>query len=50
MENMRRFGIRGLPVVDHEGIVQGLVTVFDVFKALLTSGPDASTNKADENR
>jgi CBS domain-containing protein len=35
MENMCRFGQRALPVVDQQGKVQGLVTVFDVFKGLI---------------
>jgi CBS-domain-containing membrane protein len=32
MENIRQFGRRALPVVDKQGKVQGLVTVFDIFK------------------
>jgi len=36
MDNMRRFGTRCLPVMDRQGKVQGLVTVYDVFKALIT--------------
>jgi len=35
MEDMRRLGRRAMPVVDRQGKVQGLVTVFDIFKALL---------------
>jgi len=35
MENMCQSGKRALPVVDQQGKVQGLVTVFDVFKGLL---------------
>jgi len=42
MENMCQFGVRCLPVVDHQNKVQGLVTVFDIFKALLKSGPNTS--------
>ncbi len=34
METMRRFGNRCLPVINHEGKVTGLVTVFDIFKTL----------------
>jgi len=34
MGNMRRFGTQALPVVDRQGKVQGLVTVFDIFEAL----------------
>jgi CBS domain-containing protein len=40
MENMRRFGRRALPVADEQGKIQGLVTVFDVFKSLIRSSPD----------
>jgi CBS domain-containing protein len=43
MENMCRAGARALPVVDQQGEVQGLVTVFDIFKALLKSNPNIST-------
>jgi len=35
MQNMRRFSVRCLPVTDQRGKVQGLVTAFDIFKALL---------------
>ncbi|MHC4707874.1 MAG: CBS domain-containing protein [Planctomycetota bacterium] len=35
---MRRRSTRCMPVVDTNGSVQGLVTVFDVFKALLACG------------
>jgi CBS domain-containing protein len=41
MENMCKSGVRCLPVVDHQGKVQGLVTVFDIFRVLLKSGPNA---------
>ena len=43
MESMCQFGRRALPVVDQQGKVQGLVTVFDIFKALLNSNPNIST-------
>jgi CBS domain-containing protein len=43
MENITRFGGRGLPVVDEEGKVQGLVTVFDIFRTLLNTNNDVST-------
>jgi len=43
IENMCQFGGRGLPVVDEQGKVQGLVTVFDIFRALLNAGADVST-------
>jgi len=42
IENMCTSGVRCLPVVDAHAKVQGLVTVFDVFKALLKHNSDAS--------
>jgi CBS domain-containing protein len=35
MESVCRYSQRGLPVVDEEGRVQGLITVFDIFRALI---------------
>ncbi len=43
IENMCRFGGRGLPVMDEQGKVQGLVTVFDIFRTLLNTNEDVST-------
>ena len=43
MENMRQSGMRCLTVVDPEGKVVGLVTSFDIFKALLHTDSDTST-------
>ncbi len=43
IENMSRFGVRALPVVDEQGTVQGLITVFDIFRVLLNTGPSIST-------
>jgi CBS domain-containing protein len=43
MENVCRFGGRALPVVDEQGKVQGLITVFDVFQTLLNTCADVST-------
>jgi CBS domain-containing protein len=43
MENVCRFGGRAVPVVDEQGKVQGLVTVFDVFQTLLKTCDDVST-------
>lgn len=43
MENMRQFAGRCLPVMDEQGKIQGLVTVFDIFKALLSTNPNIST-------
>ncbi len=42
MENMRQFGGRCLPMVDQQGKVQGLVTVFDIYQALLSGSPNIS--------
>ena len=42
IENICRFGGRGLPVVDEEGKVQGLVTVFDIFRTLLNTSENVS--------
>lgn len=42
-ENMCRFGKRCLPVVDQEGKVEGLITVFDIFKVLQNTDPNIST-------
>ena len=38
MENMRKIDGKCLPVTDNEGKVQGVVTTFDVFNAMLKSG------------
>ena len=43
IENICRFGGRGLPVVNEEGKVQGLVTVFDIFRTLLNTNDNVST-------
>lgn len=43
MENVCRFGGRAVPVVDEQGKVQGLVTVFDVFQKLLKTCEGVST-------
>jgi CBS-domain-containing membrane protein len=40
MEHMSQFRGRCLPVMDEEGNVQGLVTAFDIFQALLKSNPN----------
>ena len=42
IENMCQFGGRCLPVVNQQGKVQGLVTVFDIFGCLLKSNQDVS--------
>jgi len=42
IENMSRFGGKCMPVIEQQGKVAGLVTVFDIFKALLNSASDAS--------
>jgi CBS domain-containing protein len=43
MEHVCRFGGSGLPVVDEQGKVQGLVTVFNVFQTMLNTCADVST-------
>jgi CBS-domain-containing membrane protein len=43
MENMRQSGLCCLPVADQKGNVDGLVTVFDIFKALLNTDSGSST-------
>jgi len=42
IENMCRFGGRCLPVVDEQGKVHGLVTVFDIFRTLLNTSEGVS--------
>jgi CBS domain-containing protein len=42
MEIMCQFGWRALPVIDEQGTVQGLVTVFDIFRALLKADHNTS--------
>jgi CBS domain-containing protein len=42
MEIMCQFGWRALPVIDQQGTVRGLVTVFDIFRALLKADPNTS--------
>jgi len=42
IDNMCRFGGRGLPVADEQGKVHGLVTVFDIFRTLLDTSEDIS--------
>jgi CBS domain-containing protein len=48
MENMCQSGERCLPVVDEQGKVQGLVTVFDIFKVLSSSLDVSGTDKSDQ--
>jgi len=48
MQNMRRFSVRCLPVMDQRGKVQGLVTTFDIFKALLKLKSNANISTADK--
>lgn len=42
MENMRRYGDRALPVINEQGKIQGLITIFDIFKVLLNDNSDIS--------
>ncbi|MBA7709856.1 hypothetical protein ES703_118782 [subsurface metagenome] len=48
MQNMRRFSVRCLPVMNHRGKVQGLVTTFDIFKALLKLKSNTDISTADK--
>jgi len=43
MENICQFGHRALPVVDQQGKVHGLVTVFDIFQTILKTNSNLST-------
>ena len=43
MNTMSQSGITYLPVIDQQGKVSGLVTAFDIFKALVNTDPDVST-------
>lgn len=47
IENMCTFGVRCLLVVDTHAKVRGLVTVFEIFKALLKHNLDASAASGD---
>ena len=47
MEHMSQFRGRCLPVTDEQGNVHGLVTAFDIFRALLESG--SNTPAEDRN-
>ncbi len=40
INNIIQFGGRCLPVADEQGKVQGLVTIFDIYQALLSSSPN----------
>ena len=40
MESMCRFGVRSMPVVNQDGKVEGLITVFDILKILSRSAAD----------
>jgi len=42
MENMCRLGQRAFPVMNEQGKVEGLVTVFDIFRALLRKNTDVT--------
>ena len=43
MNTMGQSGTRCLPVIDQQGKVSGIVTVFGILKALLNTDPDVST-------
>ncbi|MHC4737483.1 MAG: CBS domain-containing protein, partial [Planctomycetota bacterium] len=42
MQTMRQSGLRALPVIDKQGKIQGMVTVFDIFKALISEDSEAT--------
>jgi CBS domain-containing protein len=42
MRTMRQSGLRALPVMDQQGKIQGMVTVFDIFKALISEDSEAA--------
>lgn len=43
MDNMCQHSLRCLPIVDGQGCVQGMVTAFDIFKALQNTDADITT-------
>jgi len=46
MENMSRLGGRCVPVADGQGRIEGLITVFDIFKVLLNNNSFGRTPQA----
>ncbi len=44
VKTMTEHGGRCMPVVDQDGKVHGIVTVFDIFKVLLNASPDAQSS------
>jgi len=42
MGTMRQSGLRALPVMDQQGNIQGMVTVFDIFKAMISEDSEAA--------
>jgi len=42
MGTMRQSGLRALPVMDQQGNIQGMVTVFDIFKTLISENSEAA--------
>ena len=44
MKTMTEHGGRCMPVVDQDGKVHGVVTVFDIFKVLLNASPGAQSS------
>ena len=44
MKTMTEHGGRCMPVVDKDGKVHGILTVFDIFKAMLNASSDAQTS------
>jgi CBS domain-containing protein len=44
MRTMTSHGGRCMPVVDQDGKVHGILTIFDIFKAMLNATPEAQTS------
>jgi len=42
MGTMRQSGLRALPVMDQQGNIQGMVTVFDIFKAMISEDSETA--------
>ena len=48
MENMMQHGVRCFPVIDSNSKIQGIVTVFDIFKALNTNSDVTTFGKTNQ--
>jgi CBS domain-containing protein len=45
IDNMCKFGVRALPVVDEQGKACGLITAFDILRILLNSSTDITSEE-----